>query len=186
MIPVLLDTGVIVALMDRSESRHRACVRVVERLERPLVTCEAVIAESCYLLRRFPGERRDGVGKRRAWSIPGTVPALSLRCGSAKDFPEVSRSQGGPCRCLPGSARGRTGHGRYPHPGPGFSIVSLAPLSSVQTSCASGLGIDNEEAGFHPVIQMRCDDEGLNSRVCGNAPPVDGFRIGAVSEPHHS
>jgi predicted nucleic acid-binding protein len=55
MMPVLLDTGVIVALMDRSESRHSACVRVVGRLERPLVTCEAVIAESCYLLRRFPG-----------------------------------------------------------------------------------------------------------------------------------
>lgn len=55
MMPVLLDTGVIVALLDRSESHHEACVRVVERLERPLVTCEAVIAESCYLLRRIPG-----------------------------------------------------------------------------------------------------------------------------------
>ena len=28
---------------------------VLEDLERPLVTCEAVIAESCYLLRRLPG-----------------------------------------------------------------------------------------------------------------------------------
>jgi predicted nucleic acid-binding protein len=27
----------------------------VERLQRPLVTCEAVIAESCYLLRGMPG-----------------------------------------------------------------------------------------------------------------------------------
>ncbi|MGD0696578.1 MAG: PIN domain-containing protein [Terriglobia bacterium] len=54
MTPVLLDTGVIVALLDRSESHHDTCVRVMERLERPLVTCEAVIAESCYLLRRFP------------------------------------------------------------------------------------------------------------------------------------
>ena len=44
--PVLLDTGVIVALLDRSERHHARCVTVLEGLERPLVTCEAVIAES--------------------------------------------------------------------------------------------------------------------------------------------
>jgi len=53
--PVLLDTGVIVALLDRSERQHRRCVDAVQDLERPLVTCEAVIAESCYLLRGLPG-----------------------------------------------------------------------------------------------------------------------------------
>jgi uncharacterized protein len=52
--PVLLDTGVIVALIDRRERYHAACAAFVERLERPLVTCEAVIAESCYLLRALP------------------------------------------------------------------------------------------------------------------------------------
>ncbi len=52
---VLLDTGVIVALLDRSERHHRACVDVVQQLVAPLVTCEAVIAESCYLLRKLPG-----------------------------------------------------------------------------------------------------------------------------------
>jgi uncharacterized protein len=52
--PALLDTGVIVALLDRSERRHKQCVAIVEALEQALVTCEAVIAESCYLLRRFP------------------------------------------------------------------------------------------------------------------------------------
>lgn len=55
MKPVLLDTGVIVALLDRSERRHAQCVAVVEELERALVTCEAVIAECCYLLRSLPG-----------------------------------------------------------------------------------------------------------------------------------
>jgi len=53
--PVLLDTGVIVALLDRSERYHQQCVAIVEALQRALVTCEAVIAESCYLLRRLPG-----------------------------------------------------------------------------------------------------------------------------------
>ena len=55
MKPVLVDTGVIVALLDRSEKLHARCATVLEGLERPLVTCEAVIAESCYLLRGLPG-----------------------------------------------------------------------------------------------------------------------------------
>jgi uncharacterized protein len=53
--PVLLDTGVIVALLDRSERHHARCVAIIEERERALVTCEAVIAESCYLLRRLVG-----------------------------------------------------------------------------------------------------------------------------------
>jgi predicted nucleic acid-binding protein len=52
---VLLDTGAIVSLLDSTEGSHRACVEAIEALTVPLVTCEAVIAESCYLLRRLPG-----------------------------------------------------------------------------------------------------------------------------------
>jgi predicted nucleic acid-binding protein len=55
MKPVLLDTGPIVALLDRSERRHQECADLVERLEAPLVTCEAVVAEACYLLRGMKG-----------------------------------------------------------------------------------------------------------------------------------
>ena len=55
MKPVLLDTGVIVALLDRSERHHARCVTAMEDLQQPLVTCEAVIAESSYLLRGVPG-----------------------------------------------------------------------------------------------------------------------------------
>jgi uncharacterized protein len=53
--PVLLDTGVIVALLDRSERLHKACAEAVQQIEAPLITCEAVIAESCYLLRSVDG-----------------------------------------------------------------------------------------------------------------------------------
>jgi predicted nucleic acid-binding protein len=55
MKPVLLDTGVIVALLDRSENFHRTCAQAVREVEAPLVTCEAVITESCYLLRNLSG-----------------------------------------------------------------------------------------------------------------------------------
>ena len=55
MRPTLLDTSVIVALLDRSEKLHRVCAAAVRELEAPLITCEAVIAESCYLLRNLAG-----------------------------------------------------------------------------------------------------------------------------------
>ena len=55
MKPVLVDTGCIVALLDRSERHHEHCVEVVTQLSAPLVTCDAVIAESCYLLRALRG-----------------------------------------------------------------------------------------------------------------------------------
>ena len=55
MKPILLDTGVIVALLDRSESEHQRCCDAVSGLRAALVTCEAVIAESCYLLRIIDG-----------------------------------------------------------------------------------------------------------------------------------
>jgi predicted nucleic acid-binding protein len=53
--PVLLDTSVIVALLDRSERLHNACAEVIQEIEAPLITCEAVIAEGCYLLRSLAG-----------------------------------------------------------------------------------------------------------------------------------
>lgn len=55
MSPVLLDTGAIVALFDRSERHHRPSVNALEGVEGVLVTCEAVVTESCYLLRRLSG-----------------------------------------------------------------------------------------------------------------------------------
>lgn len=55
MKPVLLDTGPIVAMLDRSERRHRECADLAMQLESPLITCEAVIAEACFLLRGIQG-----------------------------------------------------------------------------------------------------------------------------------
>lgn len=52
---VLLDTGVIVASLDRSQRFHRACIEAITGATAPLLTCEAVIAESCYLLRNLKG-----------------------------------------------------------------------------------------------------------------------------------
>jgi predicted nucleic acid-binding protein len=53
--PVLLDAGAIVAVLDRRERRHAECMAILEKLDAPLVTCEAVIAEACHLTRRIHG-----------------------------------------------------------------------------------------------------------------------------------
>ena len=55
MRPILLDTGAIVALLDRSERRHGDCVKAIDAVIAPLVTCEPVIAEACYLTRGLHG-----------------------------------------------------------------------------------------------------------------------------------
>ena len=52
---LLLDTGGLVSLLDRSQARHAACVRVFERWLRPVLTTEAVITEATHLLGRLPG-----------------------------------------------------------------------------------------------------------------------------------
>ena len=55
MTPVLLDTGCIVAMLDRSAEHHEQCVELISAIDSPLITCEAVIAESCYSLRGLRG-----------------------------------------------------------------------------------------------------------------------------------
>src|SRR5258705_318205 len=51
----LKSFAVMVLELDRSERNHARCVEMIESLTAPLVTCEAVIAEACYLLRNIPG-----------------------------------------------------------------------------------------------------------------------------------
>lgn len=57
MEPILLDTGFVFALLNDRESRHAECVAVLSQVYRPIVTCEAVVVECCYLLRHHPAVR---------------------------------------------------------------------------------------------------------------------------------
>jgi predicted nucleic acid-binding protein len=49
---VLVDTGPLVAYLDRSDRDHTWAKQTFMHISRPLLTCEAVIAESLFLLRR--------------------------------------------------------------------------------------------------------------------------------------
>lgn len=55
---LLLDTGGFVALVDRSEERHADCVAFLDRWTGPVLTTEAVLTETLYLLGpRWPPQR---------------------------------------------------------------------------------------------------------------------------------
>ncbi len=47
---MLLDTGALVALLDRSERNHARCVQVLQRFHGRLLTTEPVLTETVYLL----------------------------------------------------------------------------------------------------------------------------------------
>ena len=52
MSEILVDTGALVAYLDRSDQDHAWAKQTMMRITRPLLTCEAVIAEALFLLRR--------------------------------------------------------------------------------------------------------------------------------------
>ncbi len=56
--PVLLDTGPLVALLNRRENLHRRVKAVLPQLPAPLLTVEPMISEALFLLRPVPGGAR--------------------------------------------------------------------------------------------------------------------------------
>lgn len=53
--PVILDTGPLVALLNKREHYHAWAVEQFAQIAAPLLTCEAVITEATFLLRHVHG-----------------------------------------------------------------------------------------------------------------------------------
>ncbi|HRP69061.1 MAG TPA: PIN domain-containing protein [Turneriella sp.] len=90
---VLLDTGFLVALFDRHDSKHGECAEILASLDCALITCETVIAESAYLLRRCNGAAEQIMKniEKRVFEIPwrligneSRLKKLFLKYGSQK------------------------------------------------------------------------------------------------------
>lgn len=65
---VLTDTGPLVAILAPDDQHHKVCLKTVEGLRGPLLTCWPVIAEAAWLLQKTPlafekllGSISDGV-----------------------------------------------------------------------------------------------------------------------------
>jgi predicted nucleic acid-binding protein len=79
---LLLDTGALVSILDRSQKHHGECVRVLEGWEGSLVSTEAVLTEATHLLSRVRGGRSAGLEfflSGGAALVPSTAASLR-RC----------------------------------------------------------------------------------------------------------
>ncbi len=52
---VLVDTGPLVAFLNRPDRRHAWAKRPLAEIQPPLLTCEAVLSEACFLVRSLEG-----------------------------------------------------------------------------------------------------------------------------------
>ena len=52
--PAIIDTGPLVAFFDQAERHHVWTTTHIKELDAPLFVCEPVLAETMYLLSRFP------------------------------------------------------------------------------------------------------------------------------------
>ena len=74
---VLADTGALVALLDRRERFHAWAVEQTRTMRPPLVTCEAVLAELCFLVSGVPQgieSVRDNLASG-AWAVDFSLGA---------------------------------------------------------------------------------------------------------------
>ncbi len=55
MTRLLVDTGPLIALLNRRDRHHVWVREVLDTLEPPVFTCEAVVSEACFLLSRIAG-----------------------------------------------------------------------------------------------------------------------------------
>lgn len=53
--PVLIDTGPLVAYLNRADHHYRWAKSQLAGLSPPLLTCEAVLAEACFILGKYAG-----------------------------------------------------------------------------------------------------------------------------------
>jgi predicted nucleic acid-binding protein len=89
----IVDTGPLVAFLDRAEQNHRWVATQIERLDPPLLVCEPVLAEAMHLLVRFSGAQNALFGLlengalRIAFSIDEHVPILRKLHQKYRDRP---------------------------------------------------------------------------------------------------
>jgi len=89
----IVDTGPLIALLDRSERHHAWAAARIDELDAPLLVCEPVLAEAMYLLARL-GKAQDALfgllengALRIGLEVGAHVPALRALHRKYRDVP---------------------------------------------------------------------------------------------------
>jgi predicted nucleic acid-binding protein len=84
---VFADTGALVALLDRRERFHTWAIEQARSIRPPLVTCEAVVAETLFLLADLPGGRAAVCDNfaNGAWALDFSLKAERSRVFALMD-----------------------------------------------------------------------------------------------------
>ena len=91
---VLLDTGPLVALLSKNDANHDRATRLFAACTPPLRSCEAVVAEACFLMGKVHADGLAevvGLGKRGVFAIGLAVhdhwPEIEALLKKYKDRP---------------------------------------------------------------------------------------------------
>lgn len=79
---ILVDSGPLVAVVDRDDQHHRECVAALASIREPMATLWPVLTEVMYFLRRHPQDQQQ------IWKMiaQGPIQVLSL---SPSDVPRI-------------------------------------------------------------------------------------------------
>ena len=84
----LLDTGPLVALLRDDDPAHGWARTTLTNMPGPLRTCDAVVTETCYLLRQIPGGRKHVLAMIREGSLV-IEPVLSKESAALENLLDV-------------------------------------------------------------------------------------------------
>lgn len=91
--PVIIDTGPLVAFLNKNDAYHQWTLAQFGALKPPLLTCEAVISETCFLLKNYEGGIDNVLAflSRQLLTIPfrleDELSALATLLDKYKDLP---------------------------------------------------------------------------------------------------
>lgn len=69
----LLDTGPLVALLNKNDSHHEQAKKIFAQITPPFITCESVISEACFLVSRYHAEAAQEIlswGIKKVFVLP--------------------------------------------------------------------------------------------------------------------
>jgi uncharacterized protein len=86
MAAAIVDTGPLVALLDRAERHHRWARERIHELEFPLLVCEPVLAETMYLLARHDVASHDAIFELLQKGVLGIGLRISENIGALRNL----------------------------------------------------------------------------------------------------